>query len=219
MESIRILIAIAAQEEWELHHLDVKTAFLNGEIKEDIYISQPEGFEIKGKEDHILKLRKALHGLKQAPRAWNSKLNGVLIQKGFVRSKNDYAVYYKKVMQERVIIGVYIDDMIITGPNSCKIKKFKESMKQVFEMTDLGLLSSYLGIEIKHKSSHIWLFQKSYIETILHSFNMSKYNSARTAMEARLKFEKEARIQVSTVEANTLRRSSTSSVIAWKKGM
>ena len=98
MKSIRILIAIAAQEEWELHHLDVKTAFLNGEIKEDIYISQLEGFEIKGKEDHILKLRKALYRLKQAPRAWNSKLNEVLIQKGFLRSKNNYAVYYEKEM-------------------------------------------------------------------------------------------------------------------------
>ena len=129
MESIRILISIDAQEEWELHHMDVKTAFLNREIKEDIYISQPEGFEIKGKEDHILKLQKVLYGLKQAPRAWNSKPNEVSIQKGFVRSKNDYAVYYEKVMQERLIIGVYVDDMIITGPNSCKIKKFKKSMK------------------------------------------------------------------------------------------
>ena len=106
MESIKILIAIAAQEKWELHHLDVKIAFLNGEIKEDIYISQPEGFLIKGKEDHILKLKKALYSLKQAPRAWNSKLNEVFIQKGFVRSKIDYAVYYEKVMQERLIIGV-----------------------------------------------------------------------------------------------------------------
>ena len=193
MESIRILIAIAAQEEWELHHLDDKTAFLNGEIKEDIYISQREGFIIKGKEDHILKLRKALYRLKQAPSAWNSKLNEVLIQKGFVRSKNDYAVYYEKVMQERVIIGVYVHDMIITRSNSCKIKKFKESMKQVFEMIDLGILSSYLGIEIKPEGSHIWLFQKSYIETILHTFNMSKCNSARTSMEARLKFEKNGR--------------------------
>ena len=191
MESIRILIAITAQD--ELHHLDVKTAFLNEEIKEDIYISQPEGFKIKGKEDHILNLTKALYGLKQAPRAWNSKLNEVLIQKGFVRSKNDYVVYYEKVMQERVITGVYVDDMIITWPNSCKIKKFKESMKQVFEMTDLGIQSSYLGTEIKHKASHIWLFQKSYIETILHTFNMSKCNSARTPMEARLKFEKDRR--------------------------
>ena len=83
-----------------MHHLDVKTTFFNGEIKEDIYISQPEGFESKGKEDHILKLKKALYGLKQAPRACNSKLNKVLIQKGFVSSKNDYAVYYEKVMQE-----------------------------------------------------------------------------------------------------------------------
>ena len=120
MESIRILKAIVAQEEWELHHLDVKTTFLNGEIKEDIYISQPEGFEIKGKEDHILKLRKALYGLKQAPRAWNSKLNEVLMIKGFVRSKNDYAVYYEKEMQEKVITGVYVDDIFITRPNSCK---------------------------------------------------------------------------------------------------
>ena len=93
MDSIRILIAIAAQEKWELHHLDVKTAFLNGEIKEDIYITQPEGFEVKGKEDHILKLKKALYGLKQAPRAWNSRLNEVLLKQGFVRSKCDYGVY------------------------------------------------------------------------------------------------------------------------------
>ena len=79
MESIRIIIVIAAQERWELHHLDVKTTFLNREIMEDIYITQPEGFKVKGKEDHILKLQKALYGLKQAPRACNSKLNEVLI--------------------------------------------------------------------------------------------------------------------------------------------
>ena len=79
MESIRILIAITAQEEWELHYLDVKTPFLNGEIKEDIYISQPKGFKIKGKEDYLLKLRKAMYRLKPAPRAWNSNLNEVLI--------------------------------------------------------------------------------------------------------------------------------------------
>ena len=170
MESIRILIAIAAQEKWELHHLDVKTTFLNGEIKEDIYITQPEGFEEKGKEDYILKLQKALYRLKQAPRIWNSKLNEVLLKKGFVRSKCDYGVYYTAEMQERIIVGIYADDMIITGSNSHKIVEFKESMKQVFEMTALGILSSYLGIEIKHEATYIWLNQKSYIKTILHAF-------------------------------------------------
>ena len=143
MESIRILIAIAAQEEWKLHHLDVKTAFLNGEIKEEIYITQPDGFEVKGKEDHILKLQKALYGLKQAPRAWNSKLNEVLLKKGFVRSKCDYDVYYTIEMQERIIIGVYVDYMIFIGSSSHKIVEFKESIKQVIEMTNLGILNSY----------------------------------------------------------------------------
>ena len=118
-----------------------------------IYISQHEGFKIKGKEDHILKLKKALYGLKQAPRAWNSKLNEVLIQKGFVRSKSDYAVYYKAEIHDRIIIGVYVDDMIITGFNSYKTVEFKENMKQVFKMTAFGIVSSYLGIEIKHEAS------------------------------------------------------------------
>ena len=181
------MIAIAAQEKWELHHLDVKTAFLNGEIKEDIYITQPEGFEVKGKEDHILKLQKALCGLKQAPRAWNSKLNEVLLKQGFVRSKCDYGVYYTAEIQERIIIGVYVDDMIITGSKSHKIVEFKEGMKRVFEMTDLGILSSYLGIEIKHEEDYTWLNQRSYIETILHSFKMSECNSVKTPTEARLK--------------------------------
>ena len=173
MESIRILIAIAAQERWELHHLDVKTAFLNGEIMEDIYITQPEGFKVKGKEDHILKFQKALYGLKQAPRAWNLKLNEVLLQKGFVRSKSDYAIYYTIEMQERIIIGVYVDDMIITRSNSYKIVEFKENMKQVFEMTYLGILSSYLGIEIYHEAKCTLLNQTPYIRTILHAFKMS----------------------------------------------
>ena len=193
MESIKILIAIHEQENWELHHLDVKTTFLNGEIKEDIYITQPESFLIKGKEDHILKLQKALYGLKQAPKAWNSKLNKVLIQKGFVRSKNDDAMYYEANMQDKLIIGVHVDDMIITGSNSYKIIKFKENMKQVFKMTDLGTLSSYLGIEIKHEASCFWLNQKSSIETILHTFKMSECNLERTLMEARLKLVKDGK--------------------------
>ena len=87
LESIKILIAIAAQENWELHHLDVKTTFLNGEIKEDIYITQLECFLISGKEDHIQKLQKVLYGLKRSPRAWNSKLNEVLTHKGLVKLK------------------------------------------------------------------------------------------------------------------------------------
>ena len=91
-ESIRILIALAAQLKWELHHLDVKSAFLNGEIKEEVYVLQPEGFIEKEKEDYVLRLRKALYGLKQAPRTWNSKLGNTLRSIGFCKSVNDQAV-------------------------------------------------------------------------------------------------------------------------------
>ena len=99
-----------------------------------------------------------------------------------MRSKNDYAVYYEIEKQERIIIGVYANDMIIIGSNSNKIAKFKEDMKKVFEMTDLGILSSYLRIEIKYEASCIWLNQKSYIENILHTFKMSEWNSIRNPM-------------------------------------
>ena len=96
-------------------------------------------------------------------------------------------------MQERIIIGVYVDDMIITGSNSYKIVEFKENIKHVFEMTDLGILSSYLGIEIKHEAKCTWLNQKSYIQTILHAFKMSECNSARTPMKAQLKLVKDGK--------------------------
>ena len=92
-ESIWIIIVMAAQFKWKLHHLDVKLAFLNGYIEEDIYVDQPQGFIKEGKENYVFKLRKALYGLKQAPRAWNSKLDETLKSMGFIRSINDQAVY------------------------------------------------------------------------------------------------------------------------------
>ena len=94
-DSIRILIAIEAQSNWNLHHLDVKSAFLNGVIKEDLYVMQPKGYVKKGNESNVLKLTKALYGLKQAPRVWNSKLNKTMDDLGFKRSKLDTALYYK----------------------------------------------------------------------------------------------------------------------------
>ena len=141
-ESIRILIALAAQECWSLHHSDVKSAFLNGEIKEEIYVSQSEGYVKVGKEEWVLKLNKALYGLKQAPTAWNAKLDDTL------KSKNDQGVYHLNSIKDKVIFGVYVDDLIITGASEAKVGKFKKNMMRIFEMKDLGLLCSYLGIEV-----------------------------------------------------------------------
>ena len=108
-----------------------------------------------------------------------------------MRSKNDYAMYYETPIKERLIIRVYVDDMIITRLNSHKIVNFKEDMKKVLEMTDLGILSSYLGIEIEREAFCIWLYQRSYIKNMLHIFKMSDCNSIRTPMEVFLKLEKD----------------------------
>ena len=169
--SIRILIAVAAKECWSLHHLDVKSAFLNGEIKEEIYVSQPKGYVKEGKEEWVFKLNKALYGLKQEPRAWNAKLDDTLKSIGFVKSKNDQGVYYLNSNQDKVIVGVYVDDLIITGASEAKVE-FKKNMMKIFEMTDLGLLCSYLGIEVYQGKSQMTLSQRPYAAHILESFQM-----------------------------------------------
>ena len=111
-------------------------------------MSQPEVYVKEGKEEWVLKLNKVLYGLKQAPRAWNAKIDNTLKSIGFVKSKNDQGVYYLNSNQDKVIVGVYVDDLIITGAREAKVKEFKKNMMKIFEMTDLGLLCSYLGIEV-----------------------------------------------------------------------
>ena len=191
-DSIKILIAIAAQLNWNLHHLDVKSAFLNGVIKEDLYVMQPEGFVKRGKKSHVLKLTKALYGLKQAPRVWNSKLNKTMDDLGFKRSKLNAALFYKGSEKEKVLVGIYVDDLIITGPRGELICKFKEEIKEKFEMIDLGLLSSYLGMEVRQSSVNIFLSQRAYINHILKAFKMDDCNAIQTPMEVHLKPHREA---------------------------
>jgi hypothetical protein len=186
LDSIRLLIALAAHESWEIHHMDVKTAFLNGDLKEEVYVAQPPGFHIEGKEQKVLKLHKALYGLKQAPRAWNEKLDKTLVDLGFEKCPLEPAMYKRS----KLIVGVYVDDLIITGPSTTEIGKFKEQMKNLFSMSDLGLLSYYLGIEVKQMSSGIFLSQSGYAARILQKSGMEKCNPVQAPMEAGLHLSK-----------------------------
>ena len=146
-ESIRILIALAALKGWKIHHLDVKSAFLNGEIDEVIHVKQPEGFLVNGKEGYVLRLGKAHYGLKQAPRAWYFKLHTCLTSLGFIKSNYEQSLYLKRSDANTLIVGVYVDDLIVTGSNSAVIETFKYEMTREFHMSNLGSLSHYLGIE------------------------------------------------------------------------
>jgi hypothetical protein len=112
MESVRLL-TLAAQEGWRVHHMDVKSAFLNGDLKEEVYVHQPPGFVIPSKENKVLRLRKALYGLQQVPRAWNAKLDSTLKQMGFEQSPHEAAVYRRGKDGNALLVGVYVDDLVI----------------------------------------------------------------------------------------------------------
>jgi hypothetical protein len=152
-------------------------------------VQQPPGF-IVGNSNKVLKLEKALYGLRQAPRAWNAKLDKELIALGFVRSKLEHAVYKRSSSKSFLIVGVYVDDLIISGPSVGDILKFKTKMRRKFSMSDLGLLSYYLGIEVKQGGGAITLSQSAYALKILENANMKNCNSCDTPMECRLKLSK-----------------------------
>jgi hypothetical protein len=115
MESVCVLLALAAQEGWEVHHMDVKSAFLNGDLKEEVYMRQPPSYAIAGEEGKVYRLRKAPYGLCQAPRAWNAKLDATLKKMGFKQSAHEAAVYRRGNERNVLLVGVYVDDLIITG--------------------------------------------------------------------------------------------------------
>ncbi|KAL1207758.1 Retrovirus-related Pol polyprotein from transposon TNT 1-94 [Cardamine amara subsp. amara] len=156
-ETIRLLVNLAAANGWEIHHLDVKTAFLHGELKETVYVTQPDGFEKHGSEEKVYRLNKALYGLRQAPRAWNNKLNQILEELQFKKCSKEPTVYRKIEQEHILVVAVYVDDLFVTGTDKLIIYKFKEEMATKFEMSDLGKLTYYLGIEVTQHEDRIVL--------------------------------------------------------------
>lgn len=126
LETICLLLALSAKENWTVHHLDVKSAFLNGELNEEVYVTQPEGFLKKGQEHKVYKLKKTLYGLRQAPRAWNAKLDECLRGLGFKKCLHEQDVYTKCKKGNMLIVGVYVDELLVAGSSECEIKGFKE---------------------------------------------------------------------------------------------
>jgi hypothetical protein len=144
----------------------------------------------------VLKLHKALYGLKQAPRAWNSMLDSVLHDIGFTKCKSEYGLYTRIKDQGSLIVGVYVDDLIIMGEQFSELIQFQEEMKKVFRMSDLGALSYYLGIEVRQGSRGMELCQRSYATKLLEKAGLSDCNSCTTPMEPKLKLSKDSKSPV-----------------------
>ena len=132
MESIRLLLALAAAKDYRVHHLDVKSAFLNGELAEMVFVRQPPAFAVKEAEHRVLRLCKALYGLWQVPRAWNAKLDAMLGEPGFMRCATEHALYTHRWGKEELVVDVYVNDLIITGARVKDIDSFKREMAARF---------------------------------------------------------------------------------------
>jgi hypothetical protein len=154
--SIRTIIALAAQTKWKLHQMDVKTTFLNGVIEEEVYIEQPQGFEVEDRKIYVCRLKKALYGLKQAPRAWYGIIDSFLTSLGFTKSKVDSNLYFKAMNDEPVILLLYVDDLFLTGEEKL-ITECKKKLSAEFEMKDLGPMHYFLGLEVWQSPKKIFL--------------------------------------------------------------
>lgn len=174
-----------------MFQLDVKSAFLNGELQEEIYVEQPEGFVKQGEEEKVYLLKKALYGLKQAPRAWYSKIDAHLLSLGFVKSFSESTLYVKHKEVDTLIVSLYVDDLLVTGNNTRLVEKFKQEMMQVFEMTDLGLMTFFLGMEIKQCKNKVLICQEKYAKEILKKFQMDECKAMSTPMNQKEKLMKE----------------------------
>nr|GEY18600.1 ribonuclease H-like domain, reverse transcriptase, RNA-dependent DNA polymerase [Tanacetum cinerariifolium] len=190
METIRLLLAIAANNKWEVHHLDVKCAFLHEDLKEEVYVTQPEGFIKRQDNGKDYRLIKALYGLRQAPRAWNIKLDNSLKSLDFKKCALEQAIYTKKTKDSILLIGVYVDDLIITGTPKREIDKFKAQMEEKFEMSDLGLLAYYLGIEVTQTNGDISIKQSAYASKILKEAGMIDCNETLIPMDPGIRLTK-----------------------------
>ena len=149
---------------FKVYHLDVKSAFLNSELKEEVYAEQPEGVKQPGKEDYVWKLKKALYGLKRAPKAWYARLDNYLIQQGFKRSNANSNIYFKLEKDQLLITVVYVDDLIFGCNNDKLSHEFAEVMAREFEMSMIGELSFFLGLQISQSSKGIFISQSKYLK-------------------------------------------------------
>ncbi|KAJ4715914.1 Retrovirus-related Pol polyprotein from transposon TNT 1-94 [Melia azedarach] len=182
--TVRVLIALAASKSWKLWQMDVKNAFLHGELDREIYMEQPKGFECKERSHYVCKLKKALYGLKQAPRAWYGKIAEFLVQSGYSVSSADSSLFVKKQDGRLAIVLVYVDDLIITGDNEGEIRQTRRNLSVRFQMKELGELKHFLGLEVERTDEGLFLCQQKYTKDLLKKFGMLECKPVLTPIEA-----------------------------------
>ena len=198
--SIRMLIAITAIHNFEIHQMDVKITFLNGDLDEEIYMEQPKGFVVKEQEKKVCRLIKSLYGLKQAPKQWHEKFDHTMLSNGFKINECDKCVYVKSTNDSHVIVCLYVDDMLIMGTNKNIINSTKKMLRSKFDMKDLGLADVILGISVKKNHEGYVLTQSHYVESVLKRFGHYDSKPCATPFDPNCKLKKNMGDSVSQLE-------------------
>ena len=189
LEAIRIFLAYAANANFKVYQMDVKSAFLNGELEEEVYVSQPPGFEDPNFPDYVYYLLKALYGLKQAPRAWYETLSKFLLDNHFTRGTVDKTLFFRNVNGSTILVQIYVDDIIFGSTDDKLCKKFAKLMQSKYEMSMMGELTYFLGLQVKQVSDGIFISQTKYIYDLLKKFDLMDCSSAKTPMATATKLE------------------------------
>ena len=146
--SIRILFSLAAKYSLSLHQMDVKTAFLNGLLGDDIYMVQPDGHIDGDHPDFVCQLKRSLYGLKQSPRMWNQTIDKFMLELDFKKCETDHCIYVKRAEQDMIFVALYVDDLVLASNNDELLKSTKRALSDRFDMTDLGNLKYFLGMDV-----------------------------------------------------------------------
>ncbi|GJY30830.1 retrovirus-related pol polyprotein from transposon TNT 1-94 [Tanacetum coccineum] len=189
LEAVRIFVAYAAHKSFPIYQMDVKTAFLNGPLKEEVYVAQPDGFVDPDHPDKVYRLRKALYGLKQAPRAWYDELSKFLISKGFSKGIIDPTLFTIKYGEDILLVQIYVDDIIFGSTNPKFSKRFEKLMHGRFEMSLMGEMKFFLGLQIHQSPRGIFINQAKYTLEILKKHGMEKGQSIGTPMTTKPKLD------------------------------
>nr|GEV54227.1 putative ribonuclease H-like domain-containing protein [Tanacetum cinerariifolium] len=184
IEAIRLFLAYASFMGFPVYQMDVKSAFLYGTIEEELYVCQPPGFEDQAYPDKVYKVVKALYGLHQAPRAWYETLATYLLENGFQRGTIDQTLFIKKQQENILLVQIYVDDIIFGATNKALCQSFEKLMKDKFQMSSMGELTFFLGLQVKQNKDVIFISQDKYVAEILKKFGLFEEKSASTPIDA-----------------------------------
>ncbi|GJV01872.1 putative ribonuclease H-like domain-containing protein [Tanacetum coccineum] len=184
IEAIRLFLAFASYMGFLVYQMDVKSAFLYGEIEEEVYVTQPKGFEDPYFPKHVYRVVKALYGLHQAPRAWYARLSAFLLQHNYRRGTIDKTLFIKKDSRDIILVQVYVDDIIFGSTNKAWCAEFEVLMKGEFEMSAMGEMTFFLGLQVKQLPDGTFISQDRYVKDMLTKFDMESVRTATTPYEA-----------------------------------